>query len=51
MATTLVLFAGYGLFAAAVREPLISRRRTGRMRGVFAVAFVALGAKLAATTR
>jgi threonine/homoserine/homoserine lactone efflux protein len=52
MAMTLVVFAGYGLFAAGVREHLISRPRiVRRMRQTFAVSFVALGAKLAATTR
>ncbi len=52
MAMTLVVFAGYGLCAAAVREHLISRPRiVRRMRQTFAVSFVALGAKLAATTR
>jgi threonine/homoserine/homoserine lactone efflux protein len=51
MAMTLALLAGYGLFAAAVRQPLISRPRIGRRNArVFAVSFVALGAKLAATT-
>ena len=52
MAMTLVVFAGYGLFAAAVREHLISRPRVvRRMRQTFAASFVALGAKLAVTTR
>jgi threonine/homoserine/homoserine lactone efflux protein len=52
MAMTLIVFAGYGLFAAAVREHLIARPRVmWRMRRLFAVSFVALGAKLAATTR
>lgn len=52
MAMTLVVFAGYGLFAAAVREHLISRPRVvRRMRQTFAVSFLALGAKLGATTR
>jgi threonine/homoserine/homoserine lactone efflux protein len=52
MAMTLVVFAGYGLFAAAVREHLVSRPRiVRRMRQTFAVSFVALGAKLAVTTR
>jgi threonine/homoserine/homoserine lactone efflux protein len=38
--------------AAAVRDHLISRRRGGRrVRRIFAVSFVALGAKPAATTR
>jgi threonine/homoserine/homoserine lactone efflux protein len=52
MAMTLVVFVGYGLFAAANREHLISRPRiVRRMRQTFAASFVALGAKLAATTR
>jgi threonine/homoserine/homoserine lactone efflux protein len=52
MAMTLVVFAGYGLFAAAMREHVIARPHiVRRMRRVFAVSFVALGAKLAATTR
>ena len=52
MAMTLVVFAGYGLFAAAVREHLVSRPRiVRRMRQTFAVSVVALGAKLAGTTR
>lgn len=52
MAMTLVVFAGYGLFAAAVREHLISRPRiVRRMRQTFAASFVVLGAKLAVTTR
>ncbi len=52
MAMTLVVFGGYGLFAAAVREHLVSRPCiVRRMRRAFAVSFVALGAKLAATAR
>jgi threonine/homoserine/homoserine lactone efflux protein len=52
MAMTLIVFAGYGLFAAGVREHLISRPRiVRRMRQTFAVSFLALGAKLATTTR
>jgi threonine/homoserine/homoserine lactone efflux protein len=52
MAMTLIVFAGYGLFAAAAREHLIARPRVmQRMRRLFAVSFVALGAKLAATNR
>jgi threonine/homoserine/homoserine lactone efflux protein len=51
MAMTLVVFAAYGLFAAAVREHLIARPRiVMRIRRLFAVSFVALGVKLAATT-
>jgi threonine/homoserine/homoserine lactone efflux protein len=52
MAMTLVVFAGYGLGAAAVREHVISRPRiVQRMRQVFAASFLALGAKLAVTSR
>jgi threonine/homoserine/homoserine lactone efflux protein len=48
MAATFVIFAGYGVFAASVRDRVVSRPRvmTG-VRRVFAAAFVALGAKLA----
>ncbi len=52
MVMTFVVFALYGLFAAAVREHVIARPRiVKRMRQVFAASFVALGAKLAATAR
>jgi len=48
MALTFIVFAGYGLFAAAIRERVISRPRVMTwMRRTFAAAFVALGAKLA----
>ena len=48
MAMTFVVFVGYGLFAAAVRDQVISRPRVLTwMRRTFAGAFVALGAKLA----
>ena len=48
MLLTLVVFIGYGLFAAAIRDHVISRPRvlTWRRR-TFAGAFVALGARLA----
>jgi len=50
MAITLVLFAGYGVFAAAARRHLIERPRIlARIRKAFAASFVGLGAKLAAT--
>jgi threonine/homoserine/homoserine lactone efflux protein len=50
MAITLVVFAGYGVFAAAARRHLIERRRIlARIRKAFAASFVGLGAKLAAT--
>jgi threonine/homoserine/homoserine lactone efflux protein len=52
MAMTLAVFAFYGLFAASVRRRLISRPHIViRLRRIFAVTFVALGAKLAATAR
>jgi threonine/homoserine/homoserine lactone efflux protein len=52
MLLTFVVFVGYGLFAAAVREHVISRPRVLTwMRRTFAAAFVALGAKLALSER
>jgi threonine/homoserine/homoserine lactone efflux protein len=52
MAITFIIFAGYGLFAASVRNQVISRPRVlAWMRRSFAAAFVALGAKLALTER
>jgi threonine/homoserine/homoserine lactone efflux protein len=50
MLITFAVFAVYGVFAAAVREQVISRPRVLTwMRRVFAGSFVALGAKLAFT--
>jgi threonine/homoserine/homoserine lactone efflux protein len=48
MALTFVVFAGYGICAAAVRDRLLARPRvmTG-LRGVFAACFVGLSARLA----
>ncbi|ERM00548.1 hypothetical protein Q644_04330 [Brucella intermedia 229E] len=53
MAMTFVVFAIYGVFAAAVRNQIISRPPAvlAWMRRSFAAAFVALGAKLALTER
>ena len=52
MLLTFVVFVGYGLFAAAVREHVISRPRVLTwMRRAFAGAFAALGAKLAFADR
>jgi threonine/homoserine/homoserine lactone efflux protein len=52
MILTLVVFIGYGVFAAAVRNHVVSRPRVMTwMRRTFAGAFVALGARLALTTR
>lgn len=52
MAMTFVIFAIYGVFAAAVRQHVVTRPRVLTwMRRTFAAAFVALGAKLAFTER
>lgn len=52
MAMTFVVFALYGVFAAAVRTRLLNRPWVvTRLRRAFAVSFVALGAKLALTER
>jgi threonine/homoserine/homoserine lactone efflux protein len=52
MALTFVVFVGYGLFAAAIRDHVISRPQVlAWMRRTFAAAFVALGAKLALAER
>jgi len=52
MLVTLVVFAAYGVFAAAVRTHVVSRPRVVTwMRRTFAAAFVALGARLAVTER
>ena len=47
-----MIFVGYGLFAASIRDHVISRPRVlSWMRRAFAGAFVALGAKLAFAER
>ena len=52
MALTFVVFVGYGLFAAGIRNHVISRPRVLTwMRRTFAGAFAALGAKLAFADR
>jgi threonine/homoserine/homoserine lactone efflux protein len=52
MAMTFVIFVGYGLFAASIRNHVISRPRVLTwMRRAFAGAFVALGAKLSFAER
>jgi threonine/homoserine/homoserine lactone efflux protein len=52
MLVTFVVFVGYGLFAAAIRQHVITRPRILTwMRRAFAGAFVALGAKLALSER
>ncbi len=52
MAMTFVVFAVYGVFAAGMRTHLIERPRIiAKVRKVFALSFVALGARLATTTQ
>jgi threonine/homoserine/homoserine lactone efflux protein len=52
MLMTFVVFVGYGLFAAAIRDHVITRPRVVTwMRRTFAAAFVGLGAKLALSDR
>ena len=52
MLLTFVVFVGYGLFAASIRNHVVSRPRVLTwMRRTFAGAFVALGAKLAVADR
>jgi len=52
MAMTFAVFAVYGLFAAAMRDRVLSRPRVlAWMRRTFAAAFVALGARLALAER
>jgi threonine/homoserine/homoserine lactone efflux protein len=51
MAMTFVLFVAYGVGAAAIRRHLINRPHVQYVRRVFAASFVALGVKLATTTR
>jgi threonine/homoserine/homoserine lactone efflux protein len=52
MAMTFVVFAVYGVSAAAVRDRVLSRPRlVDRIRKVFAASFVALSARLAVETR
>jgi threonine/homoserine/homoserine lactone efflux protein len=52
MLLTFVVFVGYGVFAASIRNHVISRPRVlAWMRRTFAGAFAALGAKLALAER
>jgi threonine/homoserine/homoserine lactone efflux protein len=52
MLMTFVVFVGYGLFAASIRDHVISRPRVLMwMRRTFAGAFAVLGAKLAFADR
>lgn len=52
MLMTFVVFVGYGIFAASMRQHVLSRPRVlSWMRRTFAGAFLALGAKLALANR
>lgn len=52
MLMTFVVFVGYGLFAASIRDRVITRPRImAWIRRLFAGAFVALGVKLALSER
>lgn len=52
MAMTLMVFAGYGIFAAHVREAVLSSERAmGWMRRIAALAFAGMGLKLALSDR
>jgi threonine/homoserine/homoserine lactone efflux protein len=52
MPMTFVVFALYGLFAAAVRHHVVKRPRLViRIRRLLGATFVVLGAKLATTAR
>jgi threonine/homoserine/homoserine lactone efflux protein len=52
MLVTFVVFVGYGVFAAAVRDRIVSRPRVmAWLRRIFAGSFVALAGRLAATDR
>merc|ERR1711969_419833 len=52
MATTFAVFAGYGVFAATVRDHVTRRPRVVTwLRRTFAVSYVALAARMAAASR
>ena len=52
MLLTIAVFVGYGLFAAAIRDRVISSPRVlAWMRRSFATAFAALGVRLALAER
>ncbi|MBX3528901.1 MAG: LysE family transporter, partial [Rhodoblastus sp.] len=52
MTMTFVVFVGYGLFAATIRDRIATRPRVMNwLRRTFAGAFLALGAKLAFAER
>lgn len=52
MAMTFVVFVGYGLFASAMRDRVISKPHVvRRLQRTFSLSYVGLGAKLAVTAR
>jgi threonine/homoserine/homoserine lactone efflux protein len=52
MAMTFVVFVGYGMLAAALRERVLARPRLlERLRKAFAGCFAVLGARLALESR
>lgn len=52
MALTFVVFAGYGLFASAMRRHVIAKPRiVRRIQRTFSLSYLGLGAKLATTHR
>jgi threonine/homoserine/homoserine lactone efflux protein len=52
MAMTFIVFVGYGVFASAMRRHLVDRPAVvRRVRRAFSLTFVALGARLATTSR
>ncbi|MFC7407001.1 hypothetical protein [Georgenia alba] len=52
MLLTFVVFAAYGVFAAAIRDRVLTRPRVlDAMRKVFAATFVALAGRLAVQSR
>jgi threonine/homoserine/homoserine lactone efflux protein len=52
MAMTFVTFVGYGMCAAALRDRFLSRPQlVDRVRKIFAVSFLGLGARLSVESR
>ncbi|SDJ09056.1 Threonine/homoserine/homoserine lactone efflux protein [Frankineae bacterium MT45] len=50
MAMTFVVFAGYGLFASAMRQRVITKPRVvRRLQRAFSISYLGIGAKLATT--
>lgn len=52
MAMTFIVFAGYGLFASAMRQHVVSKPRIVRLfQRTFSLSYIGLGARLATTHR